>query len=619
VQLRVERSAIVEVKDERLYVLSAEQLLHIEEFLEKELSMLQLSPSLWSISFEYSFEENRKPELNLLLVLKNGTKVFKTPMPTEIESDYLLVQDWILPIRHADLKALRELIPMVHRDDELDLSISELLSFDYFASKNEIFVSNSEVKERFLANPRFDISAIKHGLEIDPYPYQAVGIEWLCTQQMLGRRGTILADVMGLGKTLQAIGLITKNIEDGFRSNLIVCPGTLIENWRREFEKFSPKVVPYVHSGPNRAGTIRRLEGHDVVITSYENLVGDHSLLNQINWNVVILDEAQAIKNPRAKRTRRAKSLPRSFGVVISGTPLENRLVDLWSLAEFADDSIFGTEAHFEANYEGSIEGARQVNQKISPIMLRRRLTDIEHQLPEKVVIEHPLRWPSELVDVYERVRLEAIEEFKSAGPLVATGRLRKLATHPFLMDIGPGDLMELSPKYSLTIEIIDELFESGEKALIFSSYTKMIEGLSDGIELRHPHALVEILNGETPIGERQQLVERFNAFNGPGVLICNPIVAGAGLNITGANHVIHYNLEWNPAKEDQATFRVFRNGQTKQTFIHRLFYVDTIDEAIDDRIRMKRELSDVGVDAVLTREDLLAALQVSPQGKTYE
>jgi SNF2 family DNA or RNA helicase len=361
------------------------------------------------------------------------------------------------------------------------------------------------------------------------------------------------------------------------------------------------------------------LEGHDVVITSYENLVGDHSLLNQINWNVVILDEAQAIKNPRAKRTRRAKSLPRSFGVVISGTPLENRLVDLWSLAEFADDSIFGTEAHFEANYEGSIEGARQVNQKISPIMLRRRLTDIERQLPEKVVIEHPLRWPSELVDVYERVRLEAIEEFKSAGPLVATGRLRKLATHPFLMDIGPGDLMELSPKYSLTIEIIDELFESGEKALIFSSYTKMIEGLSDGIELRHPHALVEILNGETPIGERQQLVERFNAFNGPGVLICNPIVAGAGLNITGANHVIHYNLEWNPAKEDQATFRVFRNGQTKQTFIHRLFYVDTIDEAIDDRIRMKRELSDVGVDAVLTREDLLAALQVSPQGKTYE
>jgi SNF2 family DNA or RNA helicase len=231
-------------------------------------------------------------------------------------------------------------------------------------------------------------------------------------------------------------------------------------------------------------------------------------------------------------------------------------------------------------------------------------------------VKDYPLRWPEELNEIYERVRKEALAEFAHAGGLVATGRLRKLTTHPILMEIGPqNDLLALSPKYALTVDILEELFENNEKCLIFASYREIMDRFSNDLTHRFPKSFIEILDGRTEIIERQPLVERFNKFKGSGVLICNPIVAGAGLNITGANHVIHYNLEWNPAKEDQATFRVYRNGQLKETFIHRLFYANTIDEVIDERIQLKRGLADLSLDKLVTQDDYLAGLQISPMG----
>jgi SNF2 family DNA or RNA helicase len=154
---------------------------------------------------------------------------------------------------------------------------------------------------------------------------------------------------------------------------------------------------------------------------------------------------------------------------------------------------------------------------------------------------------------------------------------------------------------------------ENNEKCLIFASYREIIERITLDLGVRFPNSFIKSLDGGTKMDERNPLVEEFNDFKGSGVLVCNPIVAGAGLNITGANHVIHYNLEWNPAKEDQATFRVYRNGQSKVTFIHRLFYLDTIDEVIDDRLQIKRALSDLSVDAAVNSDDYLAGLQASP------
>lgn len=597
-------------------VLSAEEIIELNEEFTLLFEDFELSPSYWDVSFKYYYIDDSQEKIDILLVLTNKRQSIEIVPPNFIDADYFIVNHSVIPIRKNDFAALSRFLPTLDHDGKLGFTVKELMNFDFFAASNKFAISNSELKDSILASPNVDLDQFETVLTVKPYPYQAVGIEWLRSQQQLGRQGAILGDVMGLGKTLQAIGLITHNVNEGAIDNLIICPGTLLENWRREFVKFSPNLNILTHYGAYRAGTAAKLRGYDVVVTTYDALIRDHSMLATINWNLVIIDEAQAIKNPRAQRTIRCKGLPRNFGLAISGTPLENRLLDLWSLSDFAEPGLFGSESQFENEFEGVPNGAVEVNKVLRPILLRRRLHEIEHQLPEKVVIDHPIKWPTELNEIYERVRLEAIQEFAMAGGLVATGRLRKLTTHPLLMDIGPEDLTTLSPKYALTLEILEELFANREKCLIFASYKKIIDRITEDIGLRYPSAFVKSLDGRTEMDARNPLVDDFNSFEGPGVLICNPIVAGAGLNITGANHVIHYNLEWNPAKEDQATFRVYRNGQLKETFIHRLFYIDTIDEVIDQRIQLKRNLSDLSVDANASSDDFLAGLQVSPIGK---
>ena len=597
-------------------VLSAEALIQFNEEFSIQFPDFELSPSYWDVSFKYYYVDNSNEKIDILLVLTNKRQILEIIPPNFIDTDYFIVDRLVIPIRNNDYMALREFLPTLDHDGIRGFTVKELMNFDFFAASNRFAISNPELKDLILASPNVDLDQFEAILTVQPYPYQAVGIEWLRSQQQLGRHGAILGDVMGLGKTLQAIGLITHNVNEGGGDNLVICPGTLLENWRREFVKFSPGLNVLTHYGAFRAGTAAKLRGYDVVVTTYDALIRDHSMLATINWNLVIIDEAQAIKNPRAQRTIRCKGLPRNFGLAISGTPLENRLLDLWSLSDFAEPGLFGSESQFENDYENVPNGAVEVNKILRPILLRRRLHEIEHQLPEKVVIDHPISWPSELNVIYERVRLEAIQEFAKAGGLVATGRLRKLTTHPILMDIGPEDLTTLSPKYALTLEILDELFASKEKCLIFASYKEIIDRITEDIGLRYPSAFVKSLDGRTEMETRNPLVDEFNSFKGPGVLVCNPIVAGAGLNITGANHVIHYNLEWNPAKEDQATFRVYRNGQLKETFIHRLFYINTIDEVIDQRIQLKRNLSDLSVDAAVSSDDYLAGLQISPIGK---
>jgi len=607
-------SVFIDDKGANLY---SEQLIEFEEDLLANFPNLKVSHSYWDISFEYYYIDDSQNKVDVLLVLTNKKRSVKIIPPNLLMVDYFIIDEIVIPVRKHDFQLLNKFLPTLDHDGIPGFTIKELMNFDYFISTNGFLIVNPELKDKCLANTKVEIGQFASVLTVDPYPYQAIGIEWLQSLQSLGRKGAILGDVMGLGKTLQAIGLITKNVLEGKGDNIVLCPGTLVENWYRELKKFSPRLRVLIHFGALRAGTAAKLKGFDVVITSYDSLIRDHSIFANIKWNIVVIDEAQAIKNPHAKRTIRCKGLPRNFGLAISGTPLENRLLDLWSLCDFAEPGLLGSETKFENQFEGSPTGAIEVNKIIRPILLRRRLYEIEHQLPDKVVIDHPIKWPVELNDLYEKVRKEAIEEFRIAGGLVATGRLRKLTTHPLMMDVDSDEMTTLSPKYALTIEIIEELFANAEKCLIFVSYKKMIDCMKLDLAKRFPKSFVQSLDGRTEMAARNPLVDQFNSIPGSGVLICNPIVAGAGLNITGANHVIHYNLEWNPAKEDQATFRVYRNGQMKETFIHRLFYIDTIDEIIDERIQIKRTLSDLSVDSNVSNDDYLAGLQVSPLGKS--
>lgn len=597
-------------------VLFASDLDERVEELQKTYPEFSFIPSYWDINFSYYFVNETTDLIGVRIILfKSGNSVEIHPQ-SHLAADYLVDGSQILPIRRHDFEALNTFLPTLEKDGLRGLNIEELMNFEFFCSTNQFTIENAEFKDRVLSSKNVDVGKYINEMSVQPYPYQVIGIEWLTSQKKLGLKGAILGDVMGLGKTLQAIGFLTKNVNSGLQNNLVICPATLIDNWKKEIQRFSPKLKVLTHFGQYRTGIPSGLVNFDVVVTSYDALVADHAILRAINWNIVILDEAQQIKNPEAKRTLRSKGLPREFGLAISGTPLENRLRDIWSLSDFAQPGLFGTEDSFSNEYESESGGALEVNRILRSIMLRRKLSDIDHQLPDKVVKDYPLRWPEELNDLYEKVRHEALAEFAHAGGLVATGRLRKLTTHPILMDIGPqNDLLALSPKYALTVDILDELFANNEKCLIFASYREIMDRFSNDLIHRFPKSFIEILDGRTEMSDRQPLVERFNNFEGSGVLICNPIVAGAGLNITGANHVIHYNLEWNPAKEDQATFRVYRNGQLKETFIHRLFYVSTIDEVIDERIQLKRGLADLSLDKLVTQDDYLAGLQISPMG----
>lgn len=587
-----------------------------EEELSQDYPEYIFIPSFWDIKFSYYFVDESIDLVGVKIILsKNGKNIEINPRE-HLNADYLIVGIQVMPIRQHDFEALNVFLPTLEKDGLKGMNIHELMNFEFFCSTNQFTIENAELKDRVLSSKNVDVKKYINELTVEPYPYQVIGIEWLTSQKKLGLKGAILGDVMGLGKTLQAIGFITKNVNAELQNNLVICPATLIDNWKKEISKFSPNLKVLTHFGKYRTGIPGGLVNYDVVITSYDALVADHAILRSINWNIVVLDEAQQIKNPEAKRTLRSKGLPRQFGLAVSGTPLENRLRDIWSLSDFAQPGLFGSENDFANEYETDSSGAIEVNRVLRSIMLRRKLSDIDHQLPDKVVKDYPLRWPEELNDVYERVRQEALAEFAHAGGLVATGRLRKLTTHPILMDIGPqSDLLALSPKYSLTVDILEELFANNEKCLIFASYREVMDRFANDLGNRFPKAFIETLDGRTEMSDRQPLVERFNNFEGSGVLICNPIVAGAGLNITGANHVIHYNLEWNPAKEDQATFRVYRNGQLKETFIHRLFYVSTIDEVIDERIQLKRNLADLSLDQLVTQDDYLAGLQISPVG----
>jgi SNF2 family DNA or RNA helicase len=595
-------------------ILSSSDLSEREDELQKAYPDFSFVPSYWDIKFSYFFVNEDTDLIGVRIILTKSGKSVEIRPKSHLGADYLVEDLQIMPIRSHDFEALNRFLPTLEKDGLRGLNIEELMNFEFFCSTNQFTIENAEFKDKVLSSKNVDVGKYINELAVDPYPYQVIGIEWLTSQKKLGLKGAILGDVMGLGKTLQAIGFITKNVNAGLQNNLVICPATLIDNWRKEIEKFSPELKVLTHFGQYRSGIPSGLVNYDVVVTSYDALVADHAILRAINWNIVILDEAQQIKNPEAKRTLRSKSLPREFGLAISGTPLENRLRDIWSLSDFAQPGLFGTEDSFSNEFESSSSGAIEVNRILRSIMLRRKLSDIDHQLPEKIVKDYPLRWPEELNEIYERVRKEALAEFAHAGGLVATGRLRKLTTHPILMDVGPqNDLLALCPKYALTVDILEELFASNEKCLIFASYREIMDRFSNDLIHRFPKSFVEILDGRTEMSDRQPLVERFNKFEGSGVLICNPIVAGAGLNITGANHVIHYNLEWNPAKEDQATFRVYRNGQLKETFIHRLFYASTIDEVIDERIQLKRGLADLSLDKLVTQDDYLAGLQISP------
>lgn len=452
------------------------------------------------------------------------------------------------------------------------------------------------------------------GLQANLYSYQRDGVHFLKLIADQGL-GCILGDEMGLGKTIQVITLILAEKAASRGPSLVVSPATLLENWRRELALFSPSLIVRIHAGQDRAGIASRLAGSDVIVTSYDTAVRDEPLLSSIPWNLLVLDEAQNIKNPDAQRTLAVKGIPRRVSLAVTGTPVENRLVDLWSLSDFALPGLLGDRKAFERLFADTDDNAADLAPIVAPIMLRRRVRDVAKDLPERIDVAQPISMSRRMAELYEQTRQVAIAEYGKSASLVALQRLRMFCAHPMLVGTDQADPADQMPKYQRLLELLEEIFSRDEKCLIFTSYTGMTDIFLKDLPKRFSGQYFSFIDGRVPVPDRQTIVDDFSAAPG-GALFLNPKAAGVGLNITAANHVIHYNPEWNPALEDQASARAYRRKQQRPVTIHQLFFVDSVEEVVVGRLGLKRGLAEnaaIGHSGDATASEVMQALSISP------
>ncbi len=453
------------------------------------------------------------------------------------------------------------------------------------------------------------------------YPYQQDGVSWMNSVVSEGV-GCVLADEMGLGKTFQIIALIALYKDEG--KVVVIAPNSLLENWRREFAKFAPGIRVLVHRGNNRSRRWQVFLDYDVVITSYDTVRNDFALFSQFTWNIMVLDEAQSIKNHGTQRSRIVRELPKKTGIAVSGTPFENHLTDIWSIFDFCFRGLLGDQVnYFVKTYPDSYSSAKAIERIISPLLIRRRVEDVKKDLPERVIIPAPLEMGYAESEGYEIVR----KQYASENDKLTLGSLVRLRQYCALPSILNDSLIGISPsaysqKFERLIEILDEIYNLDEKVLIFTRYRAAQTEISKAIQNRY-FITPYILNGAIPQNERQILVDTFSKMRGFSAMIINPTVGGTGLNITAANHVIFYTLEWNPALEDQCLARALRIGQTKTVFVHRMFYADTVEEVINERLERKREIGELVVVGTDGKDnlDIQRALKLSPfiKGAFYD
>jgi SNF2 family DNA or RNA helicase len=532
-----------------------------------------------------------------------------------IETDQLFIGKIWYPFSMNDYNDSLAMIREQHILFEQTITVGQMIWLKTHTALGIELIDRIESSDPAETHAPTTLNTAEWGLNTELYGYQKDGVHFLnliASQDL----GCILGDEMGLGKTVQVIALMLAERSKGRFPTLIVAPATLLENWRRELFLFAPSLSVIVHAGPNRAGIVSRLAGYEVVITSYDIAVRDEPLLSAILWNVMALDEAQNIKNPDAQRTMAVKKFARRVSLAVTGTPVENRLTDLWSLSDFVLPGLLGKRGDFESLFNNTNSDASQLALLVAPILLRRRVVDVAKDLPERIDIPQPIVMSKYMAEMYEQVRISAIAEYGKSASLVALQRLRMFCSHPELAGYESSDPAWHMPKYQRLVELLEEIFSKGEKCLIFTSYNGMIDILLRDLQERFDEQYFSFIDGRVPVPDRQTIVDEFSASLAGGALILNPKAAGVGLNITAANHVIHYNPEWNPALVDQASARVYRRKQQRPVTIHQLYFTDSVEEIIMARLTLKRGLAThatTGHTGDATASEVMQALSISP------
>lgn len=447
-------------------------------------------------------------------------------------------------------------------------------------------------------------------------PFQVEGFVWMKSLRFSGYGG-LLADDMGLGKTVQVIAYLSYLKEQGKLSpTLLVLPKSLTDNWVNEMKKFAPTLIDklYWHQGPDRLKEKILIEQNEIIITTYQTLVRDQLILGQVNWQTIICDEAQAIKNPTTSVSKVVKALKNKGRIALTGTPVENTLTELWSIVDFVQPGLLSSLKEFKEQYLKPLERnelhydevQKKLDKKIKFIYKRRtKAEELKGQLPNKYF--EPIKCDiSTDQNKYYSVIIKEIQE-KNIKPIEGIMKLKMLLSHPGLIDASLRNLSSKSvPKLQKTLDLVNGIKVKDEKVLIFTEYREMQNILKKHI-IDSFGIIPPIVNGMTD--RRQQVVDDFNISVGFNVMILSPKAAGTGLTITSANHVIHYTRWWNPAVENQATDRVYRIGQEKDVTVYypivtaeQLSLGKTVEEIVDQLLQEKQQLSS---NIIVPSEDL--------------
>lgn len=438
-------------------------------------------------------------------------------------------------------------------------------------------------------------------------PYQQIGLKWLWTNITKGF-GACVADDMGLGKTIQVISLILKMKEENLLKKpvLVICPTTLMGNWMKELQMFAPTIDATIYHGSERQLDVN----HDVILTTYAIMRIDVEELKKHTWGVIIVDEAQNIKNPDTAQTLAIKMLKSDVKIAMTGTPVENRLTELWSIFDFINKGYLGSLKDFQKSYAIPIERfkensrATKLKMSVSPFVLRRLKTDknVITDLPEKMVLNEYCYLSKPQAILYEKTLNEMMEKISGFTGINRRGNIFKLITalkqicnHPYQF-LKSGEMgKEQSGKMEKCISTVQTILENGEKTLIFTQYKEMGDILTK-IIAQECNTEPLFFHGSLTVPQREELINKFQNDDDTKVMILSLKAGGTGLNLTSATNVIHYDLWWNPAVEDQATDRTYRIGQDKNVMVHRMITLGTFEEKIDEMLKSKKELADLAV-----------------------
>lgn len=499
-----------------------------------------------------------------------------------------------------------------HGDADDTISLADMI-WKMASDEDDVDVSHAPLLSQMLAKLRqpSHFQPIPDPPEISGHlrDYQKRGVAWVQYLESLGLNGC-LADDMGLGKTVQVIARLATTQKTAQRPTLLVVPTSVLGNWEKEIQRFAPQLKVLVYHGPDRAqaSTAFQKSSHDVIITSYTLARKDAKLLEKTDWQRIVIDEAQNIKNPKTAQTKAILKLRSSHRLALTGTPVENRLLDLWSIFNFLNPGYLGTQSRFRKEFELPIQKDNSLSQSdllkklVQPFILRRVKTDqsIIKDLPDKVEQKQYCNLTKEQASLYQAVVKDVEEALQEAEGMQRKGlilstlmKLKQICNHPrqFLQD-NSAFTPERSHKLARLLAMLEEVIAEGESLLIFTQFTEIGAALQTYLA-HHLGCSTYYLHGGTRRNQRERMIREFQDPDAqPAAFILSLKAGGVGITLTKANHVFHFDRWWNPAVEDQATDRAFRIGQTRNVFVHKFVTLGSLEERIDQMIEDKKKVA---------------------------